>query len=326
MKRFVLKLFLFSLIIITLQYFMPLPHDLRFKTKKIETILQWKPDVIYFGDSTLKWTAPSDPARLSMPALLKSLLPGSVVVKLVHPSYQMDIYRDNLRFFIRKGYYPRCAVFPINLRSFSPEWERQPLWQFEDEASLINSMLQGWIRFYKPLTVFKLNRLRLSRYDYLHTKVYMGDRDVGLVRDFDNPDYAEFSDENMRRKLAFRYMYPLAEDHRFIRSMRDIVRLSRAAGIEPVFYITPIDCETGVRYLGAGFTAQAEKNVALIQRVLSAEGVQALDLSRSLGTRDFSWPEDNDPPALYPNEHLKLRGRIFVAENLHRSTRLKDLP
>ena len=65
--------------------------------------------------------------------------------------------------------------------------------------------------------------------------------------------------------------------------------------------------------------------MAVIQRVLSEEGAQALDLSRSLGTTDFSWPED-DPPALYPNEHLKLRGRLFVAEMLYKATMLKDFP
>ena len=209
MKRFILKICLLSVIIITVQAFMPLPKDLLFKTRKIEIILKWKPDVIYFGDSTLNWTAPSDPARVSMPALLKSFLPGSVVVKLVHPSYQMDIYRENLRFFIRKAYYPRCAIFPINLRSFSPEWTLHPLWQFEDEVTLINSMLGGWTRFYKPLTVFKLNRLKISSYDYLHAKVFMGDRAVGLVQDFDNLDYAKVSDENMRRQLVFPLHVPV---------------------------------------------------------------------------------------------------------------------
>ncbi|MFA5259692.1 MAG: hypothetical protein WC450_00520, partial [Candidatus Omnitrophota bacterium] len=239
MKRFILKFFLLSAMIVTLQFFMPLPRDLQFKIKKIETILRWKPDVIYFGDSTLNWSAPSDPSKLSIPALLKSLLPGSVVVKLVHASYQMDIYKENLRFFILKKYYPRCVIFPINLRSFSPIWEWQPLWQFEEEVTLINSMLEGWIWFYKPLTVFKLNHLKLTGYDYLRKKVYMGDQEVGRVRDFDNLDYFKASDENMRRQMVVRYMYPLAEDHRFIRSMLDIVRMSKAAGIEPVFYITP---------------------------------------------------------------------------------------
>ncbi|HOY09534.1 MAG TPA: hypothetical protein PLB05_05595 [Candidatus Omnitrophota bacterium] len=325
MKRFFLKILLFSTLVVTLQFYMPLPRDLQFKIKKIDTILRWKPDVIYFGDSTLNWTAPSDRLKLSMPALLKALLPGSVVVKLVHPSYQMAIYKENLRFFILKKYYPKCVIFPINLRSFSPIWEWQPLWQFEEEVTLINSMLEGWIWFYKPLTVFKLNHLKLTGYEYLRKKVYMGDKEVGRVRDFDNLDYFTATDENIRRQMVVRYMYPLSEDHRFIRSMLEIVRMSKAAGIEPVFYITPIDFQTGVRYVGPAFTDQVEKNVAFIQQVLSAEGVEALDLSRSLGTKYFSWPEDV-PTVLYPNEHLKLRGRIFVVENLHQFMRLKKLP
>ncbi len=325
MKRFILKLSLFSVIIFTLQCFMPLPRDVRFKVAKIEKILHWKPDVIYFGDSTLNWTAPSDPLKLTMPELLKSLLPGSVVVKLVHPSYQMAIYKENLRFFLLKKYYPKCVIFPINLRSFSPIWEWQPLWQFEGEVTLINSMLEGWIWLYKPLTVFKLNHLKLTGYEYLRKKVYMGDKEVGRVRDFDNLDYFIATDENIRRQMLVRYMYPLSEDHRFIQAMLDIVRMSKAAGIEPVFYISPIDYQTGIRYAGPAFTDQVEKNVAFIQRVLSAEGVEALDLSRSLGTQDFSWPEDV-PTVLYPNEHLKLRGRVFVVKNLYEFMRLKNLP
>ena len=324
MKRFILKLIVLSAVILTIQSFMPLPKELQAKIQEIESIFQLKPDVIYFGDSTLTWTAPSDTVKSSIPDLLETLLPGVVVVKVVHKAYQMDIYKDKFHFFIRKGLCPRYAVFPINLRSFSPFWERYHWYQFEDEVSLLNSLLQGWIQFYKPLTVFKLNSQRVSSYDYFHTKVYVGDMEVGRIQDYDNPDYLVPSDDNMGRQLAIRYMYPLSEDHRFIRALRDIARMSKEAGIEPIFYITPIDYQSGVRYVGTGFIDQVERNVAFIQSVLLSEGVQALDLSRSLKTNDFSWPEDDH--VVYPNEHLKARGRTFVAENLHQSTRLKDLP
>jgi hypothetical protein len=324
MKKFLLKTFVFIAGIVLIQLFLPLPFDVQYKVQKMEHVLQYKPDVVYFGDSTLKWTSPKDPVLYSMPDLLKMLLPNALVVKLTHPSYQMDVYRMNVSYFLQQGFYPKYFVIPINLRSFSPEWLRQPLWQFEEERWLLAFHVKKAMKFFKPATVFKLAGQNISQYDYLHTPVYNGTKRLGIVKDFDNPTYAEFSEKNLKNKMVFRYMYRLTAQHPYVRAMKEIVSQAQMYGVGVIFYVTPIDYQSGEKCWGREFDERIADNVELIKEQLAGSNATLLDLSRTLSTSYFSWPDDKPSP-LYPNEHLNLAGRMFVVKQLYDKAALNKL-
>ena len=76
-----------------------------------------------------------------------------------------------------------------------------------------------------------------------------------------------------------------------------------------MFYITPIDMETGTRHLPEDFPAVVKQNCRLIEQRLRERGGEVIDLSHSLGPGAFSWNE-------YPNEHLRQNGRCYVAKRL----------
>lgn len=324
MKNFFLKITLFIILIAGIQALLPLPYDVRYKMSKMDYVLRFKPDVIFFGDSTLKWTSPKDPAPIAMPDLLKMLLPKAVLIKLVHPSYQMDVYRMHVHYFLNQGYYPKYFIIPINLRSFSPEWYRQPRWQFEEERWLLAFHERKLLKFFKPVSVFKIAGQKISRYEYLRTPVYNGSVKVGYVKDFDNSSYKNFSPENMKNKMMFRYMYRLTADHPYVRAMREIALEAARHGVGVIFYLTPIDCQSGQKYWGEAFTARVRENAGLIKDELAGTHAAALDLSRALSTAYFSWPDD-DPSPVYPNEHLNLKGRLFVVQQLYSQTGLQAL-
>jgi hypothetical protein len=92
--------------------------------------------------------------------------------------------------------------------------------------------------------------------------------------------------------------------------MERIVEVCRGAGIEPLFYIYPVDVESGERLLGASFREQVGRNVSTIRGRMEASRTKLLDLSRELGSSGF----DYDPG--FPNEHLTESGRQRVAEAL----------
>ena len=97
--------------------------------------------------------------------------------------------------------------------------------------------------------------------------------------------------------------------------MKEIVKLARDSGIELIFYITPIDYQTGEEYLGKSFYQRVTQNVDVIRSLLTREGVDVIDLSFDINTEWFTWGVDpNDH--LYPNEHLKEHGRKRIAEQL----------
>ncbi len=323
MRIFLLKLGLFVALILVVQSFAPPSKDIPNEIKILDVFMRNKADIVYFGDSTINWAAKSDVNEESMPGLLQRLLPSSRVAKITHSSYQPAVYEAYAQYIVRKGYHPKYVIIPINLRIFSPEWDFQPLWQFEKEKWTLAIKDTFWMRFYRPLAVFKFFDPRISRFDYEQTDVYDGEQLIGKVHDYDNHTYQTMSDVNMKNKLRFRYMYPLSVEHRKIRALVHTAELLKSAGIEPVFYITPVDWQTMQKFLGAASVDRIAKNVGLINLALQKQGVVPLDLSRSLPTAEFSWREDGEGP-FYPNEHLRLRGRMFVVGNLVAKTALHE--
>ncbi|HSV43669.1 MAG TPA: hypothetical protein VLJ10_03855, partial [Candidatus Bathyarchaeia archaeon] len=156
---------------------------------------------------------------------------------------------------------------------------------------------------------------------YEHTKVFNGNHYVGRVRDFDNASYAQIDEEKIKKKLIFRYMYLLTPQNRKVQSMLKLAQLLKENGIEAVFYITPVDFQTGLKYLGPDFFKRVSENTHLISSLLNEKSIQLLDLSFSLPSRHFTWHEDSDQ--LYPNEHLQFLGRMFVVKSLLERTVLE---
>ena len=110
---------------------------------------------------------------------------------------------------------------------------------------------------------------------------------------------------------------------RNIQAMRHVAEVLTEHDITPIFYITPIDAKTAVNYLGGEFIERLLENTKLIKSVLAQSHVPVLDLSTVLSTEYFTWTEEGST-ALYPNEHLKQMGRMFVVRNLLEHTELKD--
>lgn len=315
MKTFFFKLACLLIFILSVQMLLPISKDIPNEIKILDVFIKLKVDIVYFGDSTINWTSSSDVSQESMPGLLQHLLPQQRVGKITHASYQMDVYQAYIEYMIRKNYRPKAVIIPVNLRCFSPEWDQQPLWQFEKEKLTLAMKDTFWMKFYRPLAVFKFFETRINRFDYEQTDVFDGSQVIGKVKDFDNDSYQIFSDENMKNKLRFRYMYSLSKQHRKVLSMMRSAELLKSAGIKPIFYITPVDWQILEKNLGGYSLLRIEENVRLLRSVLDEVGVSVLDLSRTLPSEDFSWPEDGDGPH-YPNEHLRLRGRMLVVKIL----------
>lgn len=323
MKKFLFKLGLFFLLILSVQMILPVSKDIPNEIKLLDAFMKLKCDIIYFGDSTINWAAQSDASEESMPGLLQRLLPESRVAKITHASYQMDVYEAYAEYIVRKNYRPKVVIIPINLRSFSVEWDKQPLWQFEKEKLTLAMKDTFWMKFYKPLDVFKYFEPRMTRFEYEQSSVFDGEKFIGKTRDFDNADFKIFSDQNMKKKLTFRYMYPLTVGHRKIKSLVHTAQLLKQQGIQTIFYITPVDWQTMEKYLGSAALERMAQQKDVIKKALTLPGVDLLDFSQDLPTGEFCWPEE-DAWTLYPNEHLKLRGRMFVVKSLVDQTFLKS--
>lgn len=277
---------------------------------EIEALLEEGVDVVYFGDSTTIDIAPDDADIRSLPEMVDDALPEQRVGRIAHYAYHGEVYEGYSRVLAESDSPPVTAIIPISMRAFSPAWDLRPDWQFEKEKFLLQHRAM-WSRIVlKPLTVFRyVDVAPISREEFEATVVYFGENAAGHVRDYEGSWDGESPEAYFQGQFIYRYAYPLSKEHRKLEALVRTVRNLHGAGIEPIVYITPLDHASGERWVGEEFLVQLEANVRLVMEVFAAEGVEVIDLSRSLGADAFCYEGE-------VHEHLDEGGREFVAEEL----------
>lgn len=325
MKKLLVKILFFIIVIFFLQslltdYLLKFEHPklmryvFRFdELARLNRYLREKADIIYFGDSSVYAEGKDDSDHRTIAGMLRDMAPQYSLESVTHAAYHIGIYLEFCKYIVRQRYRPSVIIIPINMRSFSTDWDRQPHYQYEIQRIILRGGLLKTIllAFYKPLKIFKYNFFTISQQEFKESPVFYGHRQVGKVKDFNNSSYSKYSAKNMKNQIIYAYMYGLSPfpQHRKLKALVEAARLLKKNNIKPIFYITPIDWETGEKYLPGEFRKQMGENTRLIVSLLSAEGVEILDISTALPTHFFYWH-------LYPNEHMNQRGRLYVAEQL----------
>ena len=343
MRGFAVRLGAFALLLVVLQFLVsvafpaPIPKEI----VRLEEHLEAGADVIYLGDSTLLYPA----GEVTTGEIVQEMLPDHRVAEVSHPAYSLDLYLSFVRYIVRQERRPRTIVLPINMRSFSPEWDRRPGYQFEKEKKVLFLGPDLARVLARPLEVLGAFEPDITQEAFLDTSVYNGETAVGTVRDFESladEDVAgalagdggfayhdalpsEDDEEALEKALVYYYMYRLSEDHRKLQAMLKIARLCQENELDVIFYIAPVNYQQGERVLGSAFRERLAENVDVVSRTLphgrqmragvgqgalmpvaaDAEHVTLLDLS--LGLEAYAFVD---------MEHLHERGKAYVAEQL----------
>ena len=321
--KFLIKIPTFLLIIFCLQIFIGQPVPLPVDLHTIKESIEHGSDVIFFGDSTLTYSSVNDQSSMSTPEILWRLLPKAHVWAVPHPSTNMDVYDAFIEFMAHEKLHPKCVIIPINLRSFSLVWTLNPYMQLRDEKFISKFENTVWIKFYHPLGVFKFFEPPVSQYSYEHTKILYKKQNLGRIKDLYFDPLSSTNDREKRTKAQFilDYMYPLTVQNHTFQMMLKLVQHLKNSGIEPVFYITPIDIQTGSELIGDDFVKAITDHTQLIKSVMADHSINVLDLSTTLPAQYFIWKEASDQN---PNEHLNISGRYFIAKSLVEMTSLKN--
>jgi len=331
MKPFLVKLLLFVIAVCLLQLAISAlyPPHLPDEILQLDRYLQDDTDIIYFGDSTLIYPV----GEVTTGEILQELLPEQTIGQVAHPAYNADLYRRYADYITRFDHRPDRVIIPINLRSFSPEWDRRPAYQFEAEKAVLTYGRLLSTMFYRPLATFGGFDSPISQADFLHTPVYSGTTPVGQVGDFEeqlghttlatqannvaSAYYRNLPEENdeatLAASLVYYYMGELDPNHRKIQSLLTTARQLKAGGIKPIFYISPLNTQLGERVLGETFGRQIEANTAVIEQAFRSEKIDLLNLAFAL-----------EPYYFVDTEHLTENGKARVAEAL--ATLIKAAP
>lgn len=319
MKRFFVKGILFLIFCLTGQVVVGLcfQHQHTFhEVQLLDQLLTDNTEILYFGDSVIGRFSPQDKNKSSIGEFLSEELPNHTVGVIWHRAYQMDLYYEYCRYLAKGNHQPEIVIIPINLRSFSPEWDRRPQYQFNLEKRVLRQKRDVLYRiFYKPLYIFDKASV-ITEAEFLSTSVFDGKRKRGYVKDFVNEEDNTYTQDKMRKKAILRYMYSLTSNHRKVKSMLKIVDIMEETGTNVLFYITPINYRICMRFVGERALVQFKANTKLIESLLASRDTEVLNLAFSLERDAFSWP-------MYPDEHLNERGRQYVAHQL--AFKIKEL-
>ncbi|MCK6624027.1 MAG: alpha/beta fold hydrolase [Anaerolineae bacterium] len=323
MRNFFLKLAAFSAILLTIQVVVSAmyPPELPTEILSLDQQLQAGVNVVYLGDSTLIHPL----GEATIPEILRGLLPNHRLGDVAHPAYHLDLYERYVNYLVKHKGQVEAVIIPINMRSFSPEWDLRPTYQFEREKTILTYGLPLSSLFYQAFDTFGLFDSPISQADFQATTVFNGDQPVGEVAEFeellkatapeaedDSTDFAYHTNlpsedevEALKKTLIYYYMPGLDYHHRKLQSLKATSRLLTDNGIKPIFYITPINYELGERHLGQRFHRQLAENTGVVERVLRRKGVDVLNLVFDLEAYNF-----------VDTEHLTENGKTYIAKVL----------
>ena len=277
-------------------------------------------NVFLFGSSVEKYTDRNDKDKRSISEIIDSLSDKYHVESISGNAYHMDMFLALSKYIVKKLSHPKLIIVPINMRAFSPEWDKRPEYQFEKEKMILNGFtFLEFIEYAyrKQIPYFSSKFNPITQKDFENTFVFDGDRQAGKVKDF-LIERENVTDMNKYIKdgFVFHYMYNLEKEHRKLKSMIELARILSENHIKVLFYITPIDYSKGEKYFPGRFKEKLKDNIDLIKSILANEGNQVLDLSLSLNSIFFSY-------GARPNEHHNELASLIHIQYIYRRRRSK---
>jgi hypothetical protein len=270
-------------------------------------------DVLIMGDSVMDYVAAEDDDHERLNHKIRVSLRGCTAVNLARSAHHPEIYEPVVSFVTANpSTRPRLVIVPLNLRSFSNSWIKHPAYRFEELRRMLTWDSVAYTLAHRPLNVFGWYRgVEGSQDEYDRSPAYDGDRVIATLgemnRRVDRDDGSPGSRaKQLHAAFVLRYAQRITpEDDRFEAVIR-LARVLRERQVPVLFYLTPVDHETAIRYAGPPVGEHIAWNARVLTEALAREGVVARDWSRLLDASGFSWK-------LMPNEHLNQAGRQRLA-------------
>ncbi len=311
MKKIVLILVLFIFLFFILALALEFVNENYFgsfeEMKQVEDALGNGTRIIYFGDSVIK--SSGNGLDLFMEENL-----GEKIEVVAHEAYHLGVYEAFANYILTLDKRPEIVVIPINLRSFSPEWDTRPLYQFRSEILKLNTkenLFEGLYVRGHDLFGESGEKIMMDNMKWKQQEVFFGDEKVGLVKDFvyEIKGNEENLTELVKNKFIFQYLYKLNGNERKITSLKNLINKYSANGIKVIVYITPIDYENGEKYVGIEFRKIVEENIEIIKNNIDESKADFIDMGFDLESVNFNY-------IFVPNEHLKEEGIQYVADKI----------
>lgn len=272
------------------------------------------PAILFLGDSVVERISDQDKDRRTLDMMLASRFASKRIVCIAHSAYHLEVYLGLVAALERLRHKPEMVILPINLRSFSPQWDFEPSWQFEQEIRCLwnfaNTGSRDFVKHEVDLTS------AYEEFDARPVSYPLTSLDqIGQFRLVINGKPVTEAQRNFRTRqlFIFHYMYSLPAEHPKIKALEAILEQLQTMKVKVLVYVTPVNHEAGKRFAGDEFVRSVRSNVGRIIRsvtpFLKSPRVSFEDYSEFLGDRYFFNPAN-------PTEHLNQDGRLALVARL----------
>jgi len=272
-----------------------------------KAIRRGKPQIMLFGDSVSFRVANQDSDRRTLGQMVTDALAPRSVHVTSFSAYTAYMYGVFLGLARKMDAHPDWVILPFNLRCVSPQWDASPIWQYVQENSAIQRLMND-----PDATPNAIAPVFLDEKAYNSVALYSPlseQRTVGYFRK--QIRFKPTDPEAVRKRLAeilvLHYGMPVREEHRQFHYLVSAIREASAMGAKVLVYLTPINVEFMRKIWGDVLTDIVDGNRGLVRQAIEQAGmmdhVVYEDWSGSLPSDEFFHPEET-------TEHLAEAGRL----------------
>jgi len=280
-----------------------------------------KPRYVYFADSVITTSTPCESDHRTVIEMLPARL-GAKTMLFAGVGGNAHLWRDAALFVAARGHCEvASAVIPINMGVFSPRWEHDPDYAFEQDGMLYNlasgrTSASQYLSYLAELHSLAKGRRREQAVAAQGRLLVMaGGTRLGTIEQIgakaalpEFPCQVDLNRYAAPLRLAFDINYgaPIRADDPYIGDLDETITRLRRGGIRPVVYITPLNFDDIARFAGPEVVAQLKANLALVRRIGTERGWGIVDLSQTLSSAHFITRD-------CACEHVDSLGRALIA-------------
>lgn len=270
--------------------------------KQLQEALKTEHPFIFFGDSVNRHYAKNDSDKRSIADMLDAKLEQSVT-GISYYAYHSELYLEFIKYICKTVPDKKVVVLiPINLRSFSPEWDLRPNYQFLKEKYALNGY-----PYWRYLN-FKQYKI-IPKTTFNTTPILYNNKEIGDVASLERMLPTAERDTSLQYGFIYHYMQTIPSDHRKIKALKEIAHYYKNSNLELQFYFTPIDYMLAEKVGVEDFRIKVTQNKRSIQKGLKDSGIKIVDLSFLLDSTQFDYEK-------IPNEHLNQFGKKELISQL----------
>ncbi|MBN2123617.1 MAG: methyltransferase domain-containing protein [Deltaproteobacteria bacterium] len=270
------------------------------------------PEVLILGDSVMINISRRDVDKTPLKEMIVRNLAGKYrSAPLCGTAYHPGVYFQILRSVLTFNRYPEWVILPVNMRSFSPSWDYHPVYQCREALTELEGFLQE-----KGLDSDTISGLDwfTSPEEFLRMGLSYPLTGLGTIGEFERviserPGSEKEKSARYHEIFIYYYLHGLTGDNRKLLLLQKAVDFLCRAGVHVVAYLTPVNYQAGVRYVGPDFLRYFERNVEKVTDYFaSVESGKVVfrDFSRLFGSESFA--RENETA-----EHLNQGGREGLA-------------